>query len=249
MHGDVQGADRHLGALDLGQPAGQPTSQVTVPEQIPGKMGTGVAMLQYQGPGTVDQPFDPSGGTGTGDGGTPIPGWVENGSAFDNAEAISSLTGTTAVAYAEESVTTRRNDRRLSLSSLALDVRAGIEDKVILTSGRLPERAGEVLVSQVGEDHGLPTSGTMTLRAGQTETVVEVVGTADVISDASWMQHDLVTPEPFVVGQPGGGWILVDDEPVTWSEVRELNRHGLVVWSAEVLRNPPPRDSEFIALR
>ena len=36
---------------------------------------------------------------------------------------------------------------------------------------------------------------------------VEVVGTADVIADASWMQHDLVTPRPFVGGQPGGGFV------------------------------------------
>ena len=41
------------------------TSQIDGPEQIPSRMGNGVASLDYPQPGVVEQPFDPgmSGGT------------------------------------------------------------------------------------------------------------------------------------------------------------------------------------------
>ncbi|GAA4114224.1 hypothetical protein GCM10022415_10030 [Knoellia locipacati] len=216
------------------------TSQIDGPEQIPSRMGNGVASVDYPLPNAVDQPFDPSVGMSSRGTSTPIPGWVEGGSSFDNAQAIGSLTGTRAVPYLDESVTTRRDGRRLSLQSLAIDPRAGLTGKVTLTDGRLPERVGEVLVTEIGVGRGLPTSGSLTLRSGSTEHEVTVVGTARVLSEGGNTYHHLVTPAPFTAGQAGGSWILLGNEPVTWSKVRELNRHGLLVWSAEVLRNPPP---------
>ncbi|GGB79127.1 FtsX-like permease family protein [Knoellia flava] len=215
------------------------TSQVTGPEQIPSRMGSGVAALDYPVPNAVDQPFDPSVGMSSTGEVAPIPGWVEGGSSFDNAQAISTLTGTTAVPFLEESATTRVDDRRISLQTMAVDARTGLDGKVILRSGRLPQRAGEVLVTEVGVDRGLPTSGPLTLRTGGTEHEVTVVGTARVLSGGGGTYHHLVTPTPFTSGQAGGGWILVGDDPVTWSDVRDLNRHGLLVWSADVLRDPP----------
>ncbi|KGN34378.1 hypothetical protein N802_12020 [Knoellia sinensis KCTC 19936] len=217
------------------------TNQVDGPEQIPSKMGNGVAMLEYPAPYGMEQSFDPSTGTGQSGDATPVPGWVEGGSAFENAEAISTLTGATALPIADETVTTRRDGRRLELHALAVDPRAGLTDKVTLTSGRLPERSGEILVSEFGAGRGLPTSGELTIRAASEDRKVTVVGTAEVPPQGGWMSHDIVTPEPFVDDSFGsGGWILLGDEPVTWSKVRDLNRHGIVVWSEEVLRNPPP---------
>ena len=84
------------------------TSQVTGAEIIPGRMGNGVAQLEYPRPDQIEQPFDPSMGTASTGTSTPIPGWVDRGSAFDNAQAISSLTGAQAVPFIEESVTVRR---------------------------------------------------------------------------------------------------------------------------------------------
>lgn len=215
------------------------TSQIDGPEQIPFRMGDGVASLDYPVPNAVDQPFDPSSGMASSGEVTPIPGWVDGGSSFDNAQAISSLTGATAVPWLEESVTTRHDERRLSLQSLAIDVRSGLGDKVVLRSGRLPQRVGEILVTESGANRGLPTSGDLTLRVGGAERQVTVVGTATALSQHGGAYEDLVTPAPFVAGQPTGGWILLGNDPVAWSDVRDLNRHGLVVWSAEVLRNPP----------
>lgn len=217
------------------------TNQVTGPEQIPSRMGNGVAMLEYPQVGmAISQTPDPSIGSASSEGGTPIPGWVENGSAFANAAAIRALTGAKVVPYLDESLTTRRDGRRMNLQSLALDARMGISEKVTLTGGRLPERAGEVLVTAVGEGRGLPTSGSLTLRAGNEDIPVTVVGTATVLSDGGGSYQDLVSPEPFLDSSPGGSWILLDNKPVTWSTVNALNRHGLIVWSAEMLRNPPP---------
>ncbi|MFC7485862.1 FtsX-like permease family protein [Knoellia sp. CPCC 206453] len=217
------------------------TSQVTGAEQIPSRMGNGVAMVDYPQVGmNVEQPPDPNaGGTGSSNGGKEIPGWVDGGSSFDNAAVMSTLTGTKAVPLLEETVTTRRDGRRLNLQSLALDARQGVTGKVTLTSGRFPERAGEVLVTTAGSGRGLPTSGTFDVRAGLVDVKVDVVGTADVVSDGGGQYLDLVTSQPMISGVSGGTWVLLDDKPVTWSKVMDLNRYGLTVWSAEMLRNPP----------
>lgn len=217
------------------------TSQVTGPEVIPGRMGNGVAMVEYPQPQQILHPPDPGIGSGSRGDATPIPGWVDGGSVIDNADAMSRLTGTRAVPVLEESLTTRRDGRRLTLQSLTLDLRSGVTDKVTLLDGRLPERAGEVLVTTAGTERGLPTSGTLDLRAGDRDVTVTVVGTASVLSEfggRSW--NHLVTPQPIGEGGTGSGWILLDDDPVTWDEVTALNEHGLMVWSAQVLRDPPP---------
>lgn len=218
---------------------GAATSQIDGPEQIPSRMGNGVASLDYPQAGVVDQPFDPRGSGGSNGTATPIPGWVEGGSAFDNAQAVSSLTRTTVVPYLDESVSTRLADRRLSLSSLAIDPRPGLKDKVDVISGRLPERPGEALVSDAGKARGLPTTGTFSVRAQGEDVKVTVVGTAKALG--SWgATYDLVVPQPFVAGQASGGWILLGSEPVKWPEVKRLNTYGFTVYSADVLRNPPP---------
>lgn len=214
------------------------TSQITGPEQIPARMGNGVAMLDYPQPGRVDQAFDPSLNVGSSGTATPIPGWSD-GTAFDNAGAISALTGTRAIPFLEESFSARVDDRRLSLSGLALDPRPGLTDKVELASGRLPQRAGEALVTDAGRARGLPTSGSFTARSQGQDVTLEVVGTGTAIGP--WSQfYDVVVPQPLVAGQSGGGWILLGSEPVTWPDVTRLNGFGITVWSADVLSNPPP---------
>lgn len=217
------------------------TSQVNGAEQIPNRIGNGVAAIDYPQLGqAIEQTPDPNaGGTGSSTGGKEIPGWVDGGSSFDNAAAMSTLTGTKAVPLLEETVTTRRDGRRLNLQTLAIDLRQGVTGKVTLTSGRLPERAGEVLVTTTGSGRGLPTNGTLDVRAGSEDVKVDVVGTAKAVSDGGGQYLDLVTSQPLTSGFSGGTWILLDDKPVTWSKVMELNRYGLTVWSADVLRNPP----------
>ncbi|EAP98266.1 hypothetical protein JNB_14918 [Janibacter sp. HTCC2649] len=215
------------------------TSQVTGPEQIPSRMGNGVASLDYPQGGKVDQPFDPSSSWGSDGARIPVPGWVEGGSAFDNAQAVGSLTKTTAIPYVSESVSTRLGDRRLNLTSFAVDPRPGLKGMVEVTDGRLPQRAGEAMVSQTAESRGLPTTGTLTLRSNGQDVEVDIVGIAKVASGDRGTP-DLVVPQPFVKGQGGGGWILLGSEPVRWPEVERLNTHGFLVYSAEVLENPPP---------
>ena len=216
------------------------TSQVTGPEQIPRRMGNGVANLEWPQTGVVSQPFDPSGASGSGGEAQPVPGWVERGSAFDNAEAVSSLTRATAVPYVDESLSTRLGDRRLSLQGLAIDPRPGLRQKVEVESGRLPERIGEALVSVRGVARGLPSSGPLTVRAQGKEVELDVVGTASVLEGGYGGLPDLVVPRPLIEGQAGGGWILLGADPVTWPDVERLNTYGFLVYSADVLRNPPP---------
>ncbi|WP_156969716.1 ABC transporter permease [Knoellia subterranea] len=217
------------------------TSQVTSVEAIPGRMGNGVAMLEYPQPNALEQTPNPGIGTMGGETAAPIPGWVEGGSSFENAGAVSRLTGRTAVPLLEESASTRLDGRRLSVQSLAFDPQPGVVDKLTLTAGRLPERAGEILVATAGVRAGLPTSGTLRLRVHDKDVDVTVVGTAKVLSEyggPSW--NHIVTPVPFEPATTGGGWILLGGDPVGWDEVKGLNRQGFTVWSADVLRNPPP---------
>lgn len=215
------------------------TGQVTGTEQIPGRMGNGVAALDWPASQVVNQSFD-----GSNFGGdlraTAIPGFDDDGSSFDNTDAIARLTGSTAIPFSSEGVSVRLGERRVSATSLALDPRSGLEDRVEVTSGRLPERAGEALVTDMGKSQGMPTSGTLTINANGHESSVTIVGTAFVPSGGTFEpEPGLVVPEPFLEGEAGGGWILTGSDPVTWDETKQLNTHGLVVYSAELLTNPP----------
>ena len=89
------------------------------PSRSPAAWATASRASTTPSRGSVDQPFDPSQRRRRRRGdATPIPGWVEGGSAFDNAQAIGSLTGTHGGALRTRSPSRRGwDERRLNLQS------------------------------------------------------------------------------------------------------------------------------------
>jgi putative ABC transport system permease protein len=230
------------------------TSEVSGAEQIPAAMGTGQAVLEGPDPSAVVQGADPSQSLGyvsdDGEGEVPsataTPGLDREASTFANADAVSRLVGADVVPFERFGVRVTVGDRRVSLNGLALDGSRDLGDKLRLTSGRWPapppadpDAPAEALVTPVGSGKGLPGKGTVTVSVDGTERTLTVVGTAQ--AQDGWATPGLVTAGPVgattVVGN--GGWIVLGNDPVTWSEVRELNAYGFRVLSADVLRTPP----------
>ena len=216
------------------------TSQVTGAEKIPRALGSTQAAISGPVPEKISQGPDPVSGYGsTGGSGdaTPIPGFEDGGTAFDNAEAIGRLVDGRAVPYTVGETRVQVGDRVRTLQSLAIGDPGGVGDKVTLVSGRWPSAPGEVLLSPSAVDGGLPSSGRLTQVAAKGESL-EVVGTARAVGE--WgTRFELVTTTPLWADSWDQGWLVDRGTPVTWAEVQELNAYGLPVMSAEVLRNPP----------
>lgn len=106
-----------------------------------------------------------------------------------------------------------------------------------LTSGRLPAKRGEVVVNAALAARGPGLGEQVTVADGVPATVVGIVESSSYRSF------------PVVVGPLGGlglttqdnvaTW-LVDAGPVTWQDVRALNRVGAMVLSRTVVEHPPP---------
>ncbi|MBR7744715.1 ABC transporter permease [Phycicoccus sp. BSK3Z-2] len=219
------------------------TEDVSGVEQIPSLMGSGQAVLEGPEPFPLAQGPTPSEGLAGGDdAATPVPGYDAEAGADVNAAAVADLLGRPVVAESGESVRVTLDGRRRSFSTLALDGRAGLGEKLTLTTGRWPEAPAsdgpvEALVTPEGERRGLPTSGTFVGSFEGTERTVEVVGTADAAT--RWDRPGLVTAAPVGERAAGGRWIVTGSMPVLWEDVRALNEYGFQVTSAAVLADPP----------
>jgi putative ABC transport system permease protein len=138
------------------------------------------------------------------------------------------------------------NGRVTRLTGLALPATAlPTSGLVRLVSGRWPSTPDEIAVTEVGQARGLPTTGSVSVR-GRTpnsERVVRVVGVVSA-RDALWRPLDLVTGDPAAAraDSPDSEWtyLVFRDRPVSWAEVRDWNRYGLVVVSRAVVLDPPP---------
>ncbi len=125
----------------------------------------------------------------------------------------------------------------LEVDATGMDVQDPLTDGLFrLTSGRLPRSADEVDVNAALAGHGFAIGDTLTLTSG---SELHVVGTAESTG---------VRTEPLVLGTlasmpptPPDGvrtW-LVGGAPVTWQQVRAVNKIGAVVLSRHVIEHPP----------
>lgn len=116
-------------------------------------------------------------------------------------------------------------------------------DYVKVLEGRAPTAASEVaLTKQATKRLGVGLGGTVTSADGQRS--YSVVGLVEF--PAALEQIVLFAPiggEPPTGIQLGQVWLADTPQPVTWSQVRELNRSGIVVASRQVFRDPPPADN------
>lgn len=114
-----------------------------------------------------------------------------------------------------------------------------------LTEGRLPERVGEVVVNEALQDRGVELQDVIRVRGGHAVTVVGV-------GRDSTSRVDPVVIGLDGMGEPDRRWTvgwLVGGGPVSWAEVRALNRAGLYVLSRSVVAEPPPASAVPAAAR
>ncbi|WP_299447893.1 FtsX-like permease family protein [uncultured Phycicoccus sp.] len=222
------------------------TSDVTGPERIPSAMGTGQALLEGPEDFALAHLPEPHAGSFQFDReARPIPGYDRQQSAFGNADAVARLVGSSVAPYERFGVRTSVGDRRISLEGLALDGRIGLGDKLRLESGRWPAPPAsdpsaplEVLVTGAWTARDLPDTGSVAASLDGVERTLTIVGTARALE--TWSAPGIVTAGPVSQGVVGNGaWIVLGDDPVTWTDVQTLNEYGFRVTSADVLRNPP----------
>lgn len=230
------------GAATLGA-----TQQTDSADRLAARMGTGEALVQGPTEGKVQQAPDPDKGSmgwGPDNPPTPIPGFTDGASVGDRSAALGRLVGGTAVPVAETEMRFLTGDRRVRVNGLVVDPRrVDLGAKAHLTGGRWGTDGTEVVVTSAGAAKGLPTTGSATLSAGGTESVVQVVGTAQALNEGGGQPDFVVPVMPGAAGAAlgsGVSWIIVDDQPVTWPDVQRLNTYGLTVWSRAVLADPPP---------
>ena len=136
---------------------------------------------------------------------------------------------------------------RTGLGAVAADVRQfDLRDPRVtglgtITDGRAPRTTDEVAVSARLADEGFEPGRSIHLGTdGQTRR--RVVG---VVRNPADLKSRQVVGLPGSVPATGAGKstdYLVDTggSPITWSKVRELNTHGLLVRSRAVIEHPPP---------
>ncbi|HEY6934164.1 MAG TPA: FtsX-like permease family protein [Marmoricola sp.] len=107
----------------------------------------------------------------------------------------------------------------------------------VLQQGRLPRTTGEVVVNEALADHGPVVGSRLHVVDGPT---LRIVG---LVRDASSKQPGQVVALPGTLdlheGEHAVSWLVDAHGPVTWSDVRALNRIGATVLSPWVLRHPP----------
>jgi putative ABC transport system permease protein len=117
--------------------------------------------------------------------------------------------------------------------------------RIRLESGRWPTSADEVVVTPLGIDAGLPTSGTFELQEmtpdKPTSRTVTVVGTGQGFS--GWGAErvepvDLITLPAGVTGTADRTWLIERNTPITWPEIERLNTYGVGVYSRYVAEHP-----------
>jgi putative ABC transport system permease protein len=112
-----------------------------------------------------------------------------------------------------------------------------------LLAGRYPTGAGELALSEQAMSRiGTSIGGTVSLADGKhSYTVVGQVEFPSLLQDVALF--------PPITGDPPNGiefrddsWIVHTPAPITWADVQQYNKQGMVILSRDVLENPPLPD-------
>lgn len=209
------------------------TSDVSGVESIDRRMGASDALVTTSlGSGRVAQTPDPDDyAFGGFDGELPLP----------SAEQVSAVLGGARLVEIRESEAQVRTDKGAITAGLReIDLSDPVTTGLFeLRSGRLPADPGEVVVNEALAAKGYAVGETLD-RPGSGQLDPIVVGIAESTS---------VRDFPMAVGPLGafeidpseyGARWLVDGDPVTWSQVLDLNDIGATVAARAVIEDPPP---------
>ena len=206
------------------------TADVSGLEGADRELGTADARVRTEGRGQIFQAPDPSGG-----------GWTFMGEAdYDRplaAQDVRAALGQDArlLPIATGWSRARLDDRVIDFSTTGVDLSDPLADGLFqLTTGRLPDAAGDVVVNDAMLDKGFAVGDELEVDGSP----LRIVGSG---RDAT--SRD----EPVVLGAfadlPNDStnvreW-LVDAGPVSWAQVQDLNKIGGIVTSRAVLADPP----------
>lgn len=208
------------------------TQEVDTVEALDRRLGAAEAQVSVPAEGRpMVQRFDPyDGATTVGQKPNP-PTPAEISAALGGARLVEERVGSVSIA----------TDKGIGfVEATEVDLRDPVADGLFdLTSGRLPETAGEVVVNEAVLESGYAVGDTLDL--GGNKPAPTIVGIADSTS---------LRTVPAAAGPIGSlgldarsgaapGW-LAESGPVSWETVKELNAMGALVLSRAVIEDPPP---------
>ena len=106
--------------------------------------------------------------------------------------------------------------------------------------GRVPTKPDEIAINASLRDHlRLAIGGSVELEGGQHLTVTGILRDASYKRDQVWAPPGGVDVSTPFLGSDADTWLVDAGGPVTWQDVRELNKLGAAVVSRHVLEHPP----------
>ncbi|MFC0529648.1 FtsX-like permease family protein [Phytohabitans kaempferiae] len=137
-----------------------------------------------------------------------------------------------------------------SMLTRGLDIRDPLTTGLVtVLDGRAPASDGEVaLTKEAAERLGTSLGGTIQ-DAGRSRswTVTAIVEFPGALREAVVFLPTALPGDP--ASTTAAGWLWDAPAPVTWDQVRQLNQRGMVVFSRDVLLNPPPLEATPEMLR
>ena len=215
------------------------TTDVSSPESLDRRLGAATALVEVQrGLGPLEQVPDPEAGYASTASTADTAGSERTWPAPDR--LAEELGGARLVELRRGDVQVATDHGRTYAMVLEVDLADPVTEGLAeLVSGRLPTSPDEVVVNQALLDEGYAVGDVLEATQAGEPVAPEVVGVA-----VSATLRD----QPFAAGPVGAfdlstdttrSW-LVDGDPVSWAEVRDLNELGVVVTSRAVIEDPPP---------
>lgn len=227
------------------------TDDLDTVERLPFQLGRAQAFVMGPSEWEVRQFADPSSQEGWE--GEPPPAQPLPDAAGGDEEKLETLLDADLYALTTSATTVEVDGHYSTAVVLAADLSRPevLAPRVTLGTGRWPGSTDEVVVTAQGIEHGLPASGTMTMRSEGPGTAtsartVTVVGTGRAFDSSSsevLTQADLLTaqgpatqtsPDAYAMRQ----WLVDRPEPLTWPQIERLNTYGVVAYSRHVALHP-----------
>ncbi|MEV4317411.1 FtsX-like permease family protein [Actinocrispum sp. NPDC049592] len=131
-----------------------------------------------------------------------------------------------------------------SLTARQLDYANPLAEGILRpVSGRAPSADNEVSLTPAASTRlGVGVGGTFkTADDSQTFTVTGIVEDPQNLDASTIVVHRLKSG----VDRQDARWLVGTPNPLSWNEVKQLNTHGIVAVSRDVLVNPPPKAEEY----
>lgn len=155
--------------------------------------------------------------------------------------------GSTVIPYSQGEVRVETGAAAARLAWHALDLTDPVTDGLArITSGQAPGGAGEVALTAAAAQRLDTGTGSQIEIDGHGYNVVGTVqfpGAPDGFTyETPTLTDEVVLFHP--AGRPADAsqvrWLADTPQPVSWEQVRELNQHGITVYSRAVFLDPPP---------